>query len=293
MNANSRNLIGVTSKARTLLRAPLMATIAFLLVLLPLRDARAQAPDYVIGPRDVLNVSVWGQPNLSGKFTVEADGTFTYPLIGHVKAAGLRLRDLENGLRKQLADGYVRDPQLSVTVEQYQSQVVQVLGEVKLPGRYPLTGEMSLIEVLARAGSTTDMAGSTAVITHARADRPVGTSGTTDRPADKDVVRVDLKALQSGALNENVTLHDGDVVFIPRAERIFVYGQVKVPGAYAIQDQMTVMQALALAGGLTERGSSRRLQIIRQVNGAKKQIKAKLDDLVQPGDTIVVGERLF
>jgi polysaccharide export outer membrane protein len=282
MNANSKTFTRI------------LAAIALMLVLLPLRGAYAQQPDYVVGPKDVLNITVWDQPNLSGKFTVEADGTFTFPLIGRVKAAGLRLRDLESGLKRQLADGFVRDPQLSVTVEQYQSQMVQVLGEVKLPGSYALTGQMSLIEVLARAGSTTDLAGGTAIITRRGGQRAVvATSGTDRPPADQDVVRVNLKNLQSGALSENLQLHDGDVVFIPRAEKIFVYGQVKLPGSYAIQDQTTVMQAIALAGGLTERGSSGRLQIIRQVNGVKKQLKAKLFDLVQPGDTIVVGERLF
>lgn len=282
MNANRKTFITT------------LAAITVVLVLLPLRGASAQQPDYVIGPRDVLNITVWDQPTLSGKFTVEADGTFTFPMIGHVKAAGLRLRDLEGVLKKQLADGFVRNPQLSVTVDQYQSQMVQVLGEVKAPGSYALTGRMSLIEALARAGSTTDMAGATAIITHgASAVLPVGTSGSGSRAADPDAVRVNLKSLQSGALSENVILRDGDVVFIPRAEKIFVYGQVKLPGSYPIQDQTTVMQAIALAGGLTERGSSRRLQIIRQVNGVKRQLKAKLDDLVQPGDTIVVGERLF
>jgi len=281
MNANSKIFI------RTL------AALTFVLVLLPLRGASAQQPDYVVGPRDVLNITVWNQPNLSGKFTVEADGTFTFPLIGRVRAAGLRLRDLESGLKKQLADGFVRDPQLSVTVDQYQSQTVQVLGEVKTPGSYTLTGQMSLIEVLARAGSTTETAGNTAIITRHASARPVGTSGTDTRPADGEVVRVNLKGLQSGDLKENMQLQDGDVVFVPKAEKVFVYGQVKLPGSYVLQDQTTVMQAIALAGGLTERGSSRRLQIIRQVNGVKKQLKAKLDDLVQPGDTVVVGERLF
>jgi len=281
MNANSKIFI------RTL------AALTFVLVLLPLRTASAQQPDYVVGPHDVLTVTVWNQPNLSGKFTVEVDGTFTFPLIGRVRAAGLRLRDLESGLKKQLADGFVRDPQLSVTVDQYQSQVVQVLGEVKTPGTYTLTGQMSLIEVLARAGSTTETAGNMAIITRHASAHPVGTSGTDARPAGGDVVRVNLTSLQSGDLKENVQLHDGDVVFVPKAEKIFVYGQVKLPGSYVLQDQTTVMQAIALAGGLTERGSSRRLQIIRQVSGVKKQLKAKLEDLVQPGDTVVVGERLF
>ena len=125
----------------------------------PRRRRQAQADpgrgEYLIGPQDVLTVTVWDSPDLSGKFTVETDGSFTFPLIGRVKAGGLTLRQFEAELKKKLADGYFKNPQVSVAVETYRSQRIFIVGEVRNPGTYPLTGDMTLIEAIARAGSTT------------------------------------------------------------------------------------------------------------------------------------------
>src|SRR3954467_1623130 len=123
--------------------------------------------DYVVGPQDVLTITSYDQADLSGRFTLEADGTFTYPLIGRVKAGGLTLRSLEDALKKRLKDeGYFRNPQITVSVETYKSQKIFVVGEVRLPGSYPLSGDMSLVEALARAGSTLPTASGEAVIVH-------------------------------------------------------------------------------------------------------------------------------
>src|SRR6186997_3177709 len=117
-----------------------------------LHAGQAAAPtNYVIGPQDVLVITVFDQEDLSGKFPVDSDGTFTFPLIGRVKAGGLTLRELETELKKQLKNGFFKDPQLSVGVEQYRSQKIHIVGEVRTPGTYALTGEMTLIEALARA----------------------------------------------------------------------------------------------------------------------------------------------
>jgi polysaccharide export outer membrane protein len=237
---------------------------------------RAQPADYVIGAHDVLSVNVWEQPDLCGKFSVDTDGAFTYPLIGRVAAAGLSLRALENDIRQRLSNGFFKDPQVTLAVEQYHSQIVHVIGEVRQAGSYPLSGEMTLIEILARAGSTTERAGATAVITRG-----------------SDTIRVSLSDLQIGVASENIQLRDGDTVFVPRAATFFVLGEVRAPGTFSILEPTTVLQALALAGGLTERGSDRRVRIIRFVDGKKTELKAKLDERVQAGDTVVVGQRLF
>jgi polysaccharide export outer membrane protein len=105
---------------------------------------------------------------------------------------------------------------------------------------------------------------------------------------------VDLKQLQEGGRAQNVALRDGDTIFVPRAETIYVFGQVKNPGAYALQSKdTTVLQALSLAGGVTDRGATNRIRIMRVVNGKMNQIKVKLTDTVRPGDTVVVPERFF
>jgi polysaccharide export outer membrane protein len=249
--------------------------------------------DYVVGPQDVLTITSYDQADLSGKFAIEADGTFTYPMIGRVKAGGLTLRALEGAIRKQLKDdGYFRNPQITVAVETYKSQRVFIVGEVRTPGTYPLSGNTNLVEALARAGSTLPSASGEAVIVHAGEDAPGPTLPT---PTDgNEIVRVNLRELENGAFAQNALLRDGDTIFVPRAQSVYVFGQVKNPGAYSLQQQSTtVLQALSLAGGVTDRGSTARIKIIRIVDGDKRELKAKLTDLVQPSDTIVVSERFF
>jgi len=249
--------------------------------------------DYVVGSQDVLTITSYDQADLSGKFTIEADGTFTFPLIGRFKAGGLTLRQVEDGLKKRLKDeGYFRNPQVTVAVETYKSQRIFIVGEVRTPGTYPLSGNMNLVEALARAGSTLPTASAEAVIVHA-SDSATGPTLPTSQDAD-NIVRVDLHDLQQGVFSQNTVLRDGDTIFIPRAESVYVFGQVKSPGAYVLQQRNTsVLQALSLAGGVTDRGSTGRIQIIRIVNGEKKEIGVKLADIVKPVDTIVVRENFF
>ena len=249
---------------------------------------------YIVGPSDVLLVTVYNQPQLSGKFAVEADGTFALPLLGRVAAGGLSVRAIEDKVREGLARGFLTDPQVSVAVDQYRSQQVFVMGEVKQPGSLQFTGAMTLIEALARAGSTTERAGTVAVIV--RSSSGAGSAAPAQNPnaPSNDTISVNLQNLQSGALSQNLALRAGDTIFVPRAETVFVSGQVRTPGEYVIRTSgMTVRQALALAGGVTERGSSRRVQIIRVVNGKEVATGVSLQTAVQAGDTIVVQERYF
>jgi polysaccharide export outer membrane protein len=99
--------------------------------------------------------------------------------------------------------------------------------------------------------------------------------------------------VQSGALASQVTLSDGDTIFVPRADTVFVSGHVRSPGAYPIGKGTTVLQALTLAGGVTERGATNRLKVIRTANGSREEVKVRLQDVLQPGDTVVVPERFF
>jgi polysaccharide export outer membrane protein len=256
--------------------------------------ANADPRLYVVGTNDVLTITVYNQPQLSGKFVVEADGTFAYPLLGRVAAGGLSIRAVEDTVRRGLADGFLKDPQITVTVDQYRSQQIFVMGEVKQPGSLQFTGSMTLIEALARAGSVTERAGPEALIVHSDASgaaipAPIASANT----ARGDAIRIDLQKLQSGALAQNPTLRPGDTIFVPRAETVFVSGNVRTPGEYVIRAGMTVRQALALAGGVTDRGSTRRVQIIRLVNGKETTLSGDLQKTVEPGDTIVVNERFF
>src|SRR6185369_7120982 len=272
-------------------------TMLIVLLLAALQTASAGNADprlYVVGPNDVLTITVYNQPQLSGKFVVEADGTFAYPLLGRVAAGGLSIRAVEDKVRQGLANGFLKDPQITATVDQYRSQQIFVMGEVKQPGPLQFTGSMTLIEALARAGSVTERAGTEALIVHSDAggaavSAPVASANT----ARGDAIRIDLQKLQSGTLAQNLALRPGDTIFVPRALTVFVSGNVRMPGEYVIRVGMTVRQALALAGGVTDRGSTRRVQIIRLVDGKEMTLNGDLQKIVEAGDTIVVNERFF
>jgi polysaccharide export outer membrane protein len=266
-----------------------------LLLVATLQVAATPANDprlYIVGPNDVLAVTVYNQPQLSGKFAVEADGSLGFPLLGRVAAGGLSVRAVEDKLKQGLSAGFLADPQVSVTVDQYRSQQIFVMGEVRQPGSLQFTGSMTLIEALARAGSTTERAGMEAVIVRAPGAGGTGSSGAADAPSG-DTIRVNLQNLQNGVLTQNVALRAGDTISVPRAETVFVTGQVKTPGEYVIRRLTTVRQALALAGGVTDRGSTRRIKIMRIVDGKEVEMSVDLRATVQPGDTIVVYDRFF
>lgn len=248
------------------------------------------APDYTIGAQDVLSITVFDQADLSGKYPVELDGTFSFPLVGRVTAGGMSVRQFENELRKKLSDGYFRNPQITVSVEQYRSQRVFIIGEVRAAGTYPLTGDMTLIEALAKAGSTSPAASDEVLVVRGQGAKGPVLPG---QASDTDIQRFNLKDLQSGTLAQNPNLRDGDTIYVARAELVYVFGQVKNPGSYAIKSDTTILQALSLAGGVTENGAMNRVKVIRILNGEKREVKVKLTDLVRPGDTVVVPERFF
>lgn len=269
--------------------------VVFLLVAAPALAQTlppSQRLDYVVGAQDVLKVSVFDEPQLSGTFRVDTDGSFTYPFVGRVKAVGQTLRKIEVELARMLAQGYVRNPQVAIEVEQYRSRSFFVVGEVRTPGRYPLTPEMTLIEALAQAGSTTATAGSELVILHAPDLRAAEQGEAAPTPANR-TTRVNLSDLQSGKLANNIILREGDTIFVAKAERFFVAGHVRNPGAFTWERGMTVLQAVSLAGGLTDRGSDRGIKIVRIVGGEKKEVSVKLTDFIEAGDTVVIRQRLL
>ena len=274
------------------LRVVIMRT-AFILGLLSLVFQAQPAPpapktaNYVVGPQDVLTVTVFNEPQLSGRFRVENDGAFDYPFLGRIQAGGTAVAEIAALVRSKLADGYLRDPQVTVDVESFRSQNVFVMGEVRAPGKYTLTGSVTLVEALAQAGSVTPAAGSDVLILHPKSAN--AESPTLVESADAEVQWINLRDIQAGKLLANVTVRDGDTIFVPKAQRFFVTGYVRSPGPYPLEPNLTVLQAISMAGGLTDRGSDRRVQIIRN----KKQSDAKLTDIVQADDTIVVRQRLM
>lgn len=268
---------------------------AILLALLALMGAQSppqhEGANYVVGSGDVLAVHVLYEPQLSGNFRVENDGHFGYPFLGRVNAGGKTVTVIAALLRSKLSDGYLRNPQVTVDVEQFRSQSVFVMGEVRTPGKYILSGSITLLDALAQAGSPTPAAGSEILVLHP-------TTGQADGPTlpnqrDAEVARVNMREIEDGKLSRNVTIMDGDTIFVPKAERFFVIGMVRNPGSYVLERNMTVLQAISTAGGINERGSSRRLKIVRIVENKRKELDARPTDVVIAGDTIVVRQRLL
>jgi polysaccharide export outer membrane protein len=255
--------------------------------------------EYVVGPEDILQVTVWGRPELTGKFTVDAEGIVQLPIIARVSVGGRTVRGIEDELKKRLSAGYLNNPQVSVEVAEFHSQRVSVQGEVKQPGTVTLSGDTRLLDVLSRVGSVTVEAGDEILVIRPSAN-PANTPKKDDEggggvaaAAGTQVLRVDLIQLQTGDATQNIGLRDGDTIVVPRGEKVYVTGQVRAPGAYTIRKSTTVLQALALAGGVTEQGAAGRTRVLRRVNGKEQKIDVKQDDIVQPGDTIVVPARFF
>ena len=250
-------------------------------------SARSLAPTsaYVVGPQDLLNITVYGEPTLSGRLRVDNDGSFPFQYLGRVQVEGLTTSQIEKKLRDGLADGYLRNPQISVEVVEYRSQSVFVTGEVRMPNKYSLPGNSTLMDVLTLAGSVTSNAGSWVQITHAKP----GAKGALELTAEYDM-RVSLRDIQTGRA-QNIFVQDGDRIFVPKAERIFVVGQVRNSGGIPYEEGMTVFEAISAAGGITEKGSNNRIEIIRIEKGQRRTINAKPTDVLKPGDQVNVKAR--
>jgi polysaccharide biosynthesis/export protein len=251
-----------------------------------------RSSDYVVGAQDLIKITVFDEPTMSGSYRVDTDGSFQYPMLGRVAVGGMRIREVEQMLKTKLEDGYIKRAQVAVDVEQFRSRSIFVVGEVRTPGKYPMTAQMSLIEALAAAGSTTATASSEVMILRPR-DAGNAQALTPEQVDQSSVARVNLADLQLGRLSQNVTLVEGDTIFVPKADKFFITGQVRSPGAYTFERGLTVLQAISLAGGLTEKGSSRRIKVVRSVKGKKTQQGIDLADAIQPGDTLVIPQRLL
>jgi polysaccharide biosynthesis/export protein len=265
-----------------------MVSLLFSLLLAAGITSDPPATEYRIGPRDVLSIAVMGHPDLSQSFVVQEDGSFSFPLLGHIVAGDRTAKQLQDLLVQRLSDGFIREPQVAVAVQEYRSKSVLVVGEVARPGSYPLSGGMTLVELLSKAGPLSPNASSEAVIV--KAGRPA--AATTDAP-DADAVRINLRAMESGDKSENRVLEAGDTVFFPQAPKVFVSGEVRQPGAYPFGPGTTVRQVVILAGGFTEDASTKAVRILRAAEGKPSEIKVGLDEVVKPGDTVVVRAKLF
>jgi polysaccharide export outer membrane protein len=260
----------------------------------PQAEAPSNNPTYVVGATDVLTIRVLGEPDLTNNYTVDADGTITFPFLQRVPVAGRTMKEIEALITKLLDGDYIRKPQVSATIATYRSRSIFVLGEVKQPGRYTIEGQTTLLEVIAQAGSFTVTAGPTMNLLRYKEGITGVIAGTPVSPGDPraaEVMRINLEDLREGRLQANVILQYGDTLFVPQADLFYVTGFVRTPGQYQLRPNMSVQQAIAAAGGLTDRGSDRRIKILRKVNGKDIEVDANMTDTVRPNDTIKVPQR--
>jgi polysaccharide export outer membrane protein len=243
----------------------------------------AGAADVVLGPGDVVKATVYGSPDLAVETRVSEAGNMTFPLLGEVHVGGLSTQQAEKKIGGLLEKGgFLKKAQVNLLITTLASQQVSVLGQVNRPGRYPIEGKRKVLDLLAIAGGINADGGDMVSLVRTR-------NGNTTRET-LDIVDM----VRKGELNRDVEVAGGDIIFVERAPRAYITGEVQRPGPFRIERAMTVQQALSAGGGLTPRGTERGLRITRRdPNGVQKTMEAKADDLVQMDDVITVKESWF
>jgi polysaccharide export outer membrane protein len=243
----------------------------------------AAAADIPLGPGDVVKVSVYGSPDMTTEARVSDSGIITFPLVGQVSVGGMAPADAEKKIARALEQGgFVKKPQVNLLVTSIQSQQVSVLGQVNRPGRYPLEAKRTLTDLLAAAGGISPEGGDIVSLIRKR-------KGNTTRE-EIDVVQM----MKNGDTSKNYELAAGDVLFVERAPRFYIYGEVQRPGPVRLERQMTVTQALSAGGGLSLRGTERGIVIKRRdAQGNEQIVPVKKTDFVQADDVVYVKESWF
>jgi len=249
--------------------------------------ARTQPKDYPVGAGDLLQISVAGYPELSISERVGESGNISFPYLNTLSVGGRSSAEVETLIARKLVEGaIIRHPQVSVLVTEFQSQLASVMGEVNKPGQYPLITSHHVLDLLAAAGGpvvTPGLAGSGAAADEATLVRKDGSS-----------TRIDLTALLAGDPRQNLPVGGGDTLFVPRAPQFYVYGEVQRAGVYPLQRSMTVGQAISAGGGLTPKGTDRRVLLKRRdPQGVERQFQVSAADLLEPNDVLVVKQTIF
>lgn len=259
--------------------------LAYALALLTLFSAgisRAQA-EYLLASGDLVRVTVYDHADLVTETRVTEQGSILFPLLGEVTVAGYSANQAAGRIAKMLeAGGFLRNPQVNLVVLEFKGQEVSVLGRVNRPGKFPLQKASRLTDVLAMAGGATADAADTLVL--------LSGMGASSTRREIDLIGL----LRQGNPQLNVVITNDDVLYIPREPRFYIYGEVQRPGAFRLERNMSMVQALSLGGGLTQRGTQKGIRILRRdASNAMREINASLGDLLQPDDVIFVRESLF
>ena len=257
--------------------------------------------DYRVGGYDVLSITVYEEKDLSREAVrVSADGYVSFPLIGRAKVDGLTTAEIEKLISRKLAEGkYLLDAHVSVMVTEYKSKKYLVLGSVKNPASYALQAQERVLDAISKAGGLEfQKTGKKGMI--------IRTENPNTANERKIVINFDLMSLLKGRDQvSNIFLLDKDVLYVPPAEHFYIIGQVKEPGSHPITDrEITLVEAISMAGGFTPIAARNRTRIIRVENGVEKIIEVRVDAItdagkkiqdvvIQPNDIIFVPESFF
>jgi polysaccharide export outer membrane protein len=274
----------------TLVRLTTPAFLFRLLALLWLAIGSANAQQtnngraYLLGPGDVLKITVFQNPDMATETRITDQGMITFPLIGGIQIGGGTATQAEQKIALALkTGGFVKQPQVNVVVTQFRYRQVSVLGYVGRPGRYPLEDQrLRLADVLSLAGGPVQTASDTLYVIR-----------QVDGKEQRFAVDLDA-AVATNDLEKNFEIFAGDTIYVPKQQFIYIYGQVNRPGQYRLERGMTVMQALAVGGGVTLRGTEKGLTVRRKEPGGKVEtLNAGLQDKLLAEDVIYVKESVF
>lgn len=264
-------------------------------------DIKTGGNDYRVGGYDILDITVYEEEDLCRDgVRVSADGFISFPLINRLKVAGLTPGEIETLISLKLAQGqFLLDAHVSVTVSEFKSKQYMVLGSVKQPGAYPLQANEHVLDAISRSGGIDfEQGGKKGMIIRSE---NLGTAKER-----KIVIRIDLPGLLKGGDQlSNLPLQDRDLLYIPKAEFLYIIGQVQKPGSYPyLEKEISLVEAISKAGGFTQIAARNKTRIIRVENGIEKIIQVKVDAITKsgkkaqdvkilPGDIIVVPQSFF
>lgn len=271
---------GATRHRIARLPIKIVAIALFLFSALFAYNAHAQG-NYQLGAGDTISITVVHSPELSVKTRIDAQGDIHYPYLGKLNVTGLTPGQAANKIAIGLQNAQIiNNPQVLVNVDTYRSEQITVIGQVRNPGNYPLESDEDLINILAQAGGVTKDGADYVIVTRKTGGKRLH-------------IQLSMKDLATGDQHD-VTAHAGDVIYVPKMQVFYIEGSVNKPGSYRYEPGMTVMQAIALGGGLTPRGSDSRIELTHHRADGKNITKgASLNTKIQPNDVIRVKERIF
>jgi polysaccharide export outer membrane protein len=236
---------------------------------------------YTLGSND--EISFWGidaEEIVNKRFRIDPDGEVSLPMVGRLQAAGLTIRQFEEVLNKQLS-AYIREPHIVVTIAEFRSQPVTVVGAVKSPGTYQLQGRKTVVEMISLAGGFREDAGNTIKITRELEWGKIPLSDASIDPGHKfSVAEIRIKEiLEARNPQENILMMPHDVVTVPRGELIYVIGDVKKAGGFILTERsnMSVLQALSMAEGLGNTANTSHSKILRLESGQEQRTEIALN----------------